>query len=171
MSKTYKLCATALLAAISVAANAFTVVIVGNAVSFTYLPCFIAAAYLGVIPATVVGFVGDLVAGYLFPKGAFNLLISLASTLMGIIPGLVYRFLPCSRQAKLTLSLVITFVVCSAGINTYAMWQYVSTNYATFWIYFAIRVPVQALNAAVNGVILALLQQSNALSKLFPSAQ
>lgn len=168
MSGTYKTVATALLAAMSVALNAFTVVIAGSAISFTYIPCFIAAAYLGIFPAALVGFVGDLIAGILFPKGAFNLLISLASTLMGLIPGIVYAVSKKSNRFNLIISLTITFLVCSAGINSYAVWQYVSGKYATYWAFLLARLPLQLLIAVVNGAILMALTETSALNKVFP---
>ena len=171
MSKTYKLCATALLSALSVALNALTVTVAGNAISFTYIPCFIAAMYLGIIPAATVGFVGDLVAGILFPKGAFNLLISLASTLMGLIPGIVYAVGKKSKRLNLVISLVSVFLVCSIGINSYAVWTFVSGKYATYWVYLAARLPLQLLIAVINGAILAILQETSALDKLFKKSE
>lgn len=169
MNKTQKLAFTALLSALSVLANAFSIPISGsNYISFTYLPSFVAAIYLGVVPATVVGFVGDLIAGLLFPKGAYNILIAIASTLIGTIAGVVYKLFPKHRFAALLISLAACTVVCTAGLNTYALWVlFGAKNGKTFWVYLWGRLPFQLLNTFVNGAMIALLQQSRVLDKLF----
>ena len=169
MNKTQKLCATAMLIALSVVANAFSIQLSGsNYLSFTYIPCFVAAIYLGIIPAAAVGFLGDLIAGFLFPKGAYNILIGLASTLIAVIPAILYKFFPNHRRLNLFLSLLLCTVVCTSGLNTYAMWlMYGAKNGKTFWVYLWGRLPFQLLNTVANGVIVGVLQESRVIDKLF----
>jgi len=169
MNNTLKMTFTAVLCALSVVANAVSVQISGsNYLSFAYVPCFIAAIYLGIIPATAVGFLGDLVAGLLFPKGAYNVLIGLSSTLIGTIPAILYKVMPKKRFLDLVISLALCSVVCTAGLNTYALWlMYGAKNGKTFWVYLGGRLPFQLLNTLVNGIIIGVLQQSKVFDKLF----
>lgn len=168
MNKTHKIAFTAMLSALSVLANCISVTLSGsNYLSFTFIPTFIAGIYFGVLPAAIVGFVGDLIGGILFPKGAYNVLIALASTLMGIIPALVYKLPKLSKMLKLVISLVICTIVCSAGLNTYALWVlYGAKNGKTFWVYLWGRLPFQLINTVVNGILLAVIQQTKVIDKL-----
>ena len=169
MNKTQKLTATAMLVALSVVANAFSVQISGsNYLSFTYVPSFLAAMYLGIFPAAAVGFLGDLIAGLLFPKGAYNVLIGIASTLLAVIPAVVYKVFPKHRRLNLLVSLILCTVICTCGLNTYAMWlMYGAKSGKTFWVYLWGRLPFQLLNTVVNGVIICILQESRVVDKLF----
>lgn len=168
MNKTHKIAFTAVLSALSVVANLISITLSGsNYLSFTFVPTFVAGIYFGVGPAAIVGFVGDLIAGIIAPKGAYNLLIALASTLMGVIAALVYKLPKLSPLIKLLLSLVICTVVCSAGLNTYALWLlYGAKNGKTFWVYLWGRLPFQLINTAVNGILLAIIQQSKVIDRL-----
>lgn len=169
LNKTQKLCATAMLAALSVVTNIFSIQISGsNYLSFTYIPSFVAAIYLGIAPAAAVGFLGDLIAGILFPQGAYNLLIGLASTLAAVIPALFYRFFPQHRRLNLAISLLLTTAVCTCGLNTYALWlMYGAKNGKTFWVYLWGRLPFQLLNTTINGIVIGALQESRAIDRLF----
>lgn len=169
MNNTLKMTFTAVLCALSVVANAVSVQISGsNYLSFAYVPCFIAAIYLGIIPATAVGFLGDLVAGLLFPKGAYNVMIGISSTLIGTIPAILYKVMPKRRFLDLVISLALCSVVCTAGLNTYALWlMYGAKNGKTFWVYLGGRLPFQLLNTVVNGIIIGVLQQSKVFDRLF----
>jgi len=172
MNKTQKLTATAMLVALSVVANIFSVQIYGsNYISFTYIPCFVAAIWLGVIPAAAVGFLGDLIAGLLFPHGVYNILIGISSTLIAVVPAVIYKIMPNKRRIALLTSLAICSTLCTSGLNTYALWlMYGAQSGKTFWVYLGGRLPFQLLNTLVNGVLIALLQESraidNALSKI-----
>lgn len=169
MNKTLKLCATAMLIALSVAANAISIPLSGsNYLSFTFIPSFIAAIYLGITPAVAVGFLGDLIAGFLFPKGTYNILIGLSSTLIALIPAILYKFFPRHRRLNLFLSMLLCTVVCTSGLNTYAMWlMFGAKNGKTFWVYLWGRLPFQLLNTAVNTVLIGILQESKVIDRLF----
>ncbi|MCM1289403.1 MAG: ECF transporter S component [Corallococcus sp.] len=173
MNNTLKMTFTAVLCALSVVTNAISVQISGsNYLSFTYVPCFIAAIYLGIIPATAVGFLGDLIAGLLFPKGAYNVLIGISSTLIGTIPAVLYKINPKRRFIDLIASLLLCSIICTAGLNTYALWlTYGAKNGKTFWVYLGGRLPFQLLNTVVNGLIIGVLQQTKALDRLFAKLQ
>lgn len=185
MNKTLKLSLTALLTALSVAANFLTIPVAPNKfVSFTVLFSFIAGIYLGVIPAVAVGFLGDLIGHIIHPFGAYNCFVGLSCALAGFIPALIYKT-KLHKLLKLIISLVVFFVTCSAFLNTFGLWlqiivgvdaspiglwQYFTMDKSgirkSFWVYLAGRLPVQLLNLAVNGVLIGLIQQSKVLDKL-----
>ncbi len=173
MNKTHKIAFTAMLSALSVVANAFSVPLSGsNYLSFTFIPTFVAGIYFGIVPGAVVGFVGDLIAGLLFPKGAYNVLIGLASTLLGVIPALAYKLPKVGKLPKLVLSLALCTIVCSSGLNTYALWlMYGANNGKTFWVYLWGRLPFQLINTLVNGALIAILQQTKVMDKLLARLQ
>ena len=86
---------------------------------------------------------------------------------MGIIPALVYKLPKLSKMLKLVISLVICTIVCSAGLNTYALWVlYGAKNGKTFWVYLWGRLPFQLINTVVNGILLAVIQQTKVIDKL-----
>ena len=186
MNKTFKLTCTAMLTALSVVANLFTIPIgQNNAISFTFVLCFVAGVYLGVIPAMAVGYLGDLIAHFIHPMGAYNWFLALSSLLFGVICAMCYK-LKWKKILKLLLATVVCYVVCTCFLNTFGLWlQYivgVDTSpiglfqfftmdkggiKKSFWVYLAGRAPYQLINTVVNAVIVGVLQQTKALDKLF----
>ena len=186
MNKTFKLTCTAMLTALSVVANLFTIPIgQNNAISFTFVLCFVAGVYLGVIPAMAVGYLGDLIAHFIHPMGAYNWFLALSSLLFGVICALCYK-LRWKKILKLLLATAVCYVVCTCFLNTFGLWlQYVVgvdtspiglVQFFTmdkggikksFWVYLAGRAPYQLINTVVNAVIVGVLQQTHALDKLF----
>ncbi|MCR4726111.1 MAG: folate family ECF transporter S component [Clostridia bacterium] len=144
----------ALLAAVSVILNTLTITMPGSgfAVSFTYIPTYIAGFFFGPAAGFFVGFVGDVLGCIIWPKGPWLPLITLASSLMGVIPGLI-RYLPLNEKILLAISFVTTFVVCSAGFNTFALWHAYASTKKTFWVYLVARLPLQLTVMAVNLVL------------------
>ncbi|MFI3228579.1 MAG: folate family ECF transporter S component [Bacillota bacterium] len=146
----------AVLVAINVLLNAFSLPLLGGIVevSFTYIPCFIAGIFMGPVAGLLVGLLGDLLGVIIYPHGAWIPLITLASALMGFIVGLIFKYLPLHAMAKLIISLVVVFIICSAGINTYALYVVYAQGSKTFWVYLIGRTPTQSLVYLVNGIIL-----------------
>lgn len=186
MNKTVKLAFTAVLTAFAVAANFATIPIAPNKfVSFTIVFSFLAGIYLGVLPAVAVGFLGDLIGHFIHPFGAYNFFVGLSCALCGLIPALVYK-LKIHRLWKLVISLALFFVLGSALCNTFGLWLQIIVGVdpspiglfqffamdkggikKSFWLYLVGRMPTQAINLVVNGVIVGVLQQTKALDKLF----
>lgn len=187
MNKTLKLAFTALFTALAVAANIFTIPLTPNfskVISLAIIFSFLAGIYLGAVPALAVGFLGDLIANFIHPFGAYNWFVALSSTLTGVICALAFK-LPWHRLWKLALSCAICFVVCTCALNTFGLWLQIIVGVEagpvglvqlitmdktgiekSFWVYLAGRIPVQLLNWAVNAVIIATLLQTKALDKL-----
>lgn len=185
MNKTYKLTLTAMLTALSIAANFLTIPITANnAVSFTIFFAFIAGIYLGAVPAMAVGFLGDLIGHFIHPLGAYNWFMGVSYLLMGVIPALIYK-LKINKILKLIISLIVFLVVCSLGLNTFGLWlQYIvgvdpspiglwqfftmdkGGIKKSFWLYLAGRMPFLLLNLATNGLIVGIVQQTKIMEKL-----
>lgn len=188
MNKTLKIATTAMLTAFSVVANIYTIPLTPNAskvISFSLLFSALAGIYLGIVPAAVVGFVGDLIAHFIHPFGPYNMFIGLSCALCGVIFALIYK-LKFHKLAKLVLSALCCFVVCSCFLNTFGLWLQIIVGVSptpsglikffsmdkmgiskSFWVYLAGRASVQLLNWVINAVLLATLQQTKALDKLF----
>ena len=144
----------ALLTAISVIMNTLTLTVPssGIAVSFTYIPNFLAGYFFGPGAGFIVGVIGDALGCIIWPKGAWLPLLTLSAGLMGAIPGLV-RYLPVSRRWHIAISYVVVYVICSAGINTFTLWLAYASTKKTFWVYFLAKMPVSLANMAANLVL------------------
>ena len=175
-----------MMTALSIVANALTIPLTpSNAISFTIVIAFLTGIYLGAMPAVVVGYMGDLIGHIVFPMGgAYNWFVGLSCALAGLIPALVYK-LKLNRPLKLLISLTVYLAVCSLCLNTFGFWlQYVvvvdpspiglwqfftmdkSGIKKSFWVYLAARAPFIVVNWIVNGVIVAIIQQTKILDKL-----
>lgn len=167
MSGARKIAYTAVFVALSVVANMFSVPLTGsNYLSFTYLVCFLAGIYLGFVPGLAVGFLGDLLGHLLMPYGAYNPFVALSSTLLGVIPALVWRIPKLKRADKLLLATVACAIVCTAGLNTLGLWYFYAKTSKTFWVYLGGRVPFQLIMVAVNYVLTYVVVETKVLDKL-----
>lgn len=154
---------TALFAALAVIANSFTVYLPfmgasSNAVSFTYLVCALAGAFLGPVCGGLVGGIGDLL-GWLINSsgGAFNIFITLGSILLGVIPGLVHKIPKLPAIVKILIAYAIVFVVCMCGVNTFGIWFYYIRGAKTYFVYLAGRIATQSIIMAINIVLTCLM--------------
>ena len=148
----------AVLTAISVILNTLTLTVPGSGIgiAFTYIPNFLAGFYFGPGAGFLVGVIGDILGCIIWPKGAWLPLLTLSAGLMGAIPGLV-RYIPLNEKWLLPIAYFVTYLVCSAGINTFALWQAYAATKKTFWVYFVAKFPVGFLNMIANLVINYLL--------------
>ena len=147
-----------LITAISVIMNTLTLTVPGSgvAVSFTYIPNFLAGYFFGPGAGFLVGVIGDVLGCIIWPKGAWLPLLTLSAGLMGAIPGLV-RYLPLKERWLVLISYLATYLVCSAGLNTFTLWHAYASTKKTFWVYFVAKCPVAIANMAANLVINFLL--------------
>ncbi|NCA66529.1 MAG: folate family ECF transporter S component [Clostridia bacterium] len=149
---TKKMVYTAVLIAIATIANYYTIYLLNRvlAVSFTYLPCFVAGVFLGPVYGLAVGIAGDFL-GLVFSGniGLINPFILIASGLLGLIPGLVFRYIKLNNYAKIVISFLICLLICTAGLNTFGIWIYGSRS-KTFWAFLLARLPWQTLMVTVN---------------------
>lgn len=189
MNKTLKLTSVAMLTALAVLANMFTIPLTPNfsrVISFTIVVSFIAGIYLGPVSGLTVGLLGDLIAHFINPMGGmgYNWFIGLSCALTGLIAGLVFK-LKLHCLIKLVIALVLSFVICTTLLNNFGLWLQIIVGVKpspsgliqfftmdktdirkTFWAFTTARTPVALLNVAINGVILAVITQSKILDKL-----
>ena len=159
---------TAVFTALAVIANMFVIPLGGggNFISLVYIPCFFAGIYLGPLTGFAVGAVADILGCIIAPKGAWLPLITVASGLLGVIPGLVFKYFKIkSDTVKLLVSIYLCLLICTCGLNTLATYLAYSKG-KTFAAYLAVRVPVQLLVAAINFVIIGALQKVKPLTKM-----
>lgn len=174
LNKTLKLTYIAVLSALCIIPNVFSIQLSGsNYLSFTYIPTFLAGIYFGPIAGGAVGLIGDIVGFLIRPTGpSYNPIIALSSTMLGVIPGLVWMATKRTRlhpNVKLVISLVVTSIVITSGLNTFATWLFYSTQSKTFWAYLLTRLPFQLIMVVVNGVILAILLSTKVMDRLLLS--
>ena len=185
MNRTVKITCTAMLTALSVALNFLTIQLTGSSsLSFVMAICLVAGIYLGVVPALIVGYVGDLIAHLIHPYGPYNWFIAVSVALWGVICALVYKLPVKNKIVKLVIALVVCFVVCNCTLNTFGLWlQYQAhlepglvgliefiKNGAevnkSFWVYLGGRLPFIAINIVSNGIVVGVIQQTKVLDKL-----
>ena len=144
----------ALITAVSVIMNALTLTVPGSgiAISFTYIPNFLAGYFFGPGAGFIVGVLGDVLGCIIWPKGAWLPLLTLSAGLMGAIPGIV-RYLPLKMRWHVLISYLATYIVCSAGINTFTLWHAYAATKKTFWVYLIGKMPVSLVNMIANLVI------------------
>ena len=164
----------AALAAVSIVSNVFSIVLAGsNVLTFNYTIYFIAGIFLGPIGGFCVGIVGDLLGFIILPQGAFNPFILASSGLLGLIPGLVFRFIKIDNDfIKLLISYVACFLICTAFLNTYGLYIMVhlanpNITHKTFWAYFVGRVPGQLVVVIVNFALTFFIMHIEAIKKFF----
>lgn len=143
-----------MITAISVIANALSwpIASIGGAIAFTYIPNFVAGYFFGPGAGFLVGVLGDVLGCIIWPKGAWLPLITLASGLMGMIPGLV-RYIPVAKRWHVVISYILVFLVCSECINAFAYWHAFAATKKTFWVYLIGKMQISVINMIANLVI------------------
>ncbi len=148
----------AILVAINAVLNLFSVSLsIGTIkVSFTYIPCFVAGMFLGPFAGLLVGLLGDLI-GLANGDGAVIPLILLGSTLIGLIPGIIFKFIKANPMFKLALSLVCVFGICTMGINTAGIYYAFIKGRKAYEVFALGRLISQGPILGINSAVLFLL--------------
>lgn len=151
---TKKLVYTATLTAIAAVLNIFVVVPAQYfAVTFVALPCFFAGVFLGPVYGFTVGLLGDLIGCIIHPLGPYIPLIGIASGLLGFIPGIIFQYVKLNDYIKIGLAYLLCLIICTAGVNTFALWYTYGKVSRTFWAYLILRLPYQAIMTVINASI------------------
>ena len=159
LTSTQNICHVAIFTAICAVVNALTFFPVSYiSISFVATVCALAGFLYGPKNAFIVGFVGDLITAIIFPAGPYNPLIGLASGLMGMIPGLVFRKTG-NIYIKVALSAILTLSICTCGINTLGLWLVYGIGKKTFFAYLFARLPFQIIMGAVNAMITVIIMR------------
>ncbi len=151
---TRKIAYTAVFVALATIANVFTWFPVQSfALSFAYIPAFFAGYICGPISGLLVGTLGDLLGCLISPKGPWLPTITLASAMLGLIPGLVGKIPKLNPYLKILISYVLCLLVSTMFINTLTLWyvySYSKGKTKTFWVYLWARLPKQLLVSLIN---------------------
>ncbi len=174
MNKNTKLLVyTAVLTAFATIANIYTIPINGgsNFISLVYIPCFLAGIFLGPLLGFGVGAIADVLGMLINPMGAWLPLVTLASGLIGFIPGVVFKYVGIKSDiVKLLISIALCLIICTCGLNTLATFLAYSKG-KTFWAFLAVRIPTQLLVAGINFVLIAALIKVKPLVKMMKLAK
>ena len=129
--------------------------------SFTLLISALTGIIIGPLFGFAAAFLGDLV-GFLYHSSGFAYMpwvgISLGVTAM--IAGFVVNGIPNKKAwflyVKLALVCLLTFVICTVGINTTSFWITIQLGKMDYWTYLGYRLFAQGQiwNSLVNYVLL-----------------
>ncbi len=159
-----KLTFAAMLAAISVAIGIFCKNYLSfGAVRITFegLPIIMSGMIFGPVVGGLVGFVSDLVSYCLSVQAfAINPIVSVAATLMGVIPGIIVKYIIKKRNTfSIVLSGAVAHIICSLIIKTVALFQYYSWGVL-------LRIPTYIVIAPLEILIICLMFKNSAFSKM-----
>lgn len=145
------LCATALLSALYVALYSVKIPLGEQLrITFTFVPVALAGWLFGIVPAVIVGALGDLLGCWLFPQGAYFFGYTLTSMLTGLIFGLLLY----KRDSKgiiwyVILSKLLVSIILNTGLNSYWATFFVSKSvFVIMWgklVKNIIMLPVEVL--------------------------
>lgn len=157
LTETQRVCHIAVFTAICVAVNVFSFSPSSSiTVSLLATVCTVAGFLYGPKDAFIIGFTGDLIGAIIYPMGAYNPLIGLASGLMGMIPAIVFSW-SGNVYTKVAISTLITLGVCTCGLNTFGLWLFYGLGKKTFYAYLFARLPFQIIVALGNAVLSVVL--------------
>lgn len=151
---TVKIAYIAVMTALEIVLSAFSPRIGSFKITPTYTICFLSGYFFGPLFGIAVGGIGDIL-GTLINGLTPNPIITLASCLLGAIPGLV-RYIRIKKLGKfewifhLILSFIFCYVTCSLFINSYALYLMGLGKGASFWVYLGTRAATQSSIVAAN---------------------
>lgn len=161
LTQTQKIAYTAVFTAMTVIFNIFTIDtgLKYFMITLVAVPCFLAGIIVGPYYAFAMGFLADLIGALIHPLDPYLPLVGLASGLLGFIPGMIFKYLKGNAYLKTVLSFLLCLVICTAGINTYALYLAYSKG-QTFIAYLAVRIPFQSLVSVINLTITILIARA-----------
>ncbi|MCR4718389.1 MAG: folate family ECF transporter S component [Firmicutes bacterium] len=124
------LCATALLSALYVALYAVKIPLGEQLrITFTFVPVALAGWLFGIVPAVIVGALGDLLGCWLFPQGAYFFGYTLTSMLTGLLFGLfLYKRDSKTMIWYVIISKLLASLILNTGLNSYWATFFVSKS-------------------------------------------
>lgn len=147
---------TAVFTALATVCNVLTIQIIPNVftLTFTTIPCFIAGVFISPLSGFIVGMMGDLLGQFIHPLGAYLLPLGISCGLIGLIPGLLFKYAKIKQKHLLILlCFVITTLVCSIAINTTTLWYIYAKGKKTFIVYLFTRGSSSLVVMATNYLI------------------
>lgn len=166
LSKTKMITTMALLVAMSVAVGWIckTYLTFGAIrVTFENLPILISGIFHGPVIGAVVAVVSDTISCLISPNPALNPIITLGAASIGVISGLISRYmLKKSKNLKIILSVFISHIVGSMfikSIGLYVFWKY-DLSVLIF------RIPLYIAIAAVESALIITILQNRRLTDM-----
>ena len=148
-SKTQKIAYIAIVTALTVVCNMFfEFKLADTQFSLTIFFSAMAGMIIGPLFGFVACFLGDLV-GFLYNSGGFMYMpwIGLSMGLVAFIAGIIVNGVNLKFKGaiyvKLAIVSLLTFLVCTVGINTTAFWIIYNTKKVPFFAYLVTRLFVQ----------------------------
>lgn len=153
LSRTQKICYTAMFSALCFIANYFTIKASDLLqLSFVSLVGFVAGYTLGAGLGFTASFIGDLLCGIVAPFGAYNPIIGIGTGLWGFIPGVIFSTFRGNDYLKTLLSFILGFFLNSFVVNTLGL----SLMYTMTFESLLILLPWKLVTVAVNcGIAMA----------------
>lgn len=156
----------ALFAALSIVLGKFVALNLGDTIriSFENLPIILASIALGPFWGALCGICADLL-GCVLRGYATIPLITVAQAVMGIVPGVLTRYVfRSTKPLQAGMSTALSHLICSMGLKTVALHFAFATPYAAL---FATRIPTYIIVGAAEAYICAMLLKSNIIRKEF----
>ncbi len=155
----------ALLVAMSIVLGKFGAINIGNSIriGFGGMPIQMAGIFFGPVIGAVVGLVAD-VAGCILKGYSINPIITLGSTCIGLVSGLMFHYAlkPMKKVLlpKIAISTVAAHAVGSMLITSIGLYAYYHTPFETL----ILRVPIYLITAAVETAVIYLMLKNKAFS-------
>ena len=167
-NKSHKIAYIAIMTALNIAVNALASLPLGfEILSLTILSSVLTGILIGPLFGFAACFIGDTL-GFMIGAGGANgwtPWIGLATAMMALIAGFLFNGLRWKLKGawaiKLALIGLITFLVCTVGINTTAMYFLWYSKTFSSWgefLIFRLLSPIQIMNNLLNyGLLFAVL--------------
>jgi ECF transporter S component (folate family) len=155
----------ALLVAMSIVLGKFGAINIGNSIriGFGGMPIQMAGIFFGPVIGAVVGLVADVV-GCILKGYSINPIITLGSTCIGLVSGLMFHYAlkPMKKVLlpKIAISTVAAHAVGSMLITSIGLYAYYHTPFETL----ILRVPIYLITAAVETAVIYLMLKNKAFS-------
>jgi len=158
LNSTQKITYYAIFTALCIAVNAVSITITNIfSISFVATFCFATGYLFGAKGGFIIGFMGDLIGGIVFPKGVYMPMLALSSGMFGFIPGFLFDNFKRNKYILTVISFVLTLVICTVTLNTLGLYLAYGIGKSTFWAYLIARLPFQSIVAIGNCVISCVL--------------
>jgi ECF transporter S component (folate family) len=115
--------AAALLTALSIVCGKYLAIRGGDILRFSFenLPVLLAGIAFGPVTGGIVGAVADLL-GCVLVGYTINPIITAGGTLMGVLGGVLYRWLhKCPKTPRVAVTVLVAHLICSVGIKTFGL--------------------------------------------------
>ena len=124
----------------------------GLRLSFGQTPIILSGILLGPVWGLIVGALADVVGFVVAPMGAYIPGLTLTSALVGLIPGLIYRYI---FKKNMILAIVVSVIIDMLLVNGLLATWFLSMVYSkrSFMVWFSTRIPVELVMCVVQSLV------------------